>query len=282
MSETVIVCGLSGCGVGLGLLMLLRYLRPTLPPTQAKPRIFVGDRRTPMLSAAATAFVTLALTRWVAVAVGLGALAAFAPWFFGGARVSRASMDRLEGLASWAESLRDLVATGAALPEAIPRTLPGAPAALRGPIAGLADRIALREPLDDALLAMADELDDPAGDLLVASLVLNARVQGRQLVAVLSALAASLRAELDVRRKVEADRRSTRRAVQVVVSVTVAMVLGLALLNRSYVAPYERATGQVVLAVITAVYALGFIWLRRLADFAPPRRFLAEEGGGKT
>ena len=56
--------------------------------------------------------------------------------------------------------------------------------------------------------------------------------------------------------------------------VTVVMALGLLLLNPSYVAPYREATGQLVLGAVVGIFAVGFAWLRRLAEFRPPGRFL--------
>ena len=57
-------------------------------------------------------------------------------------------------------------------------------------------------------------------------------------------------------------------------SVGVAFVLGLTLFNRSYVEPYSSAVGQVVLLVILGCFAAGFAWMRRLAAFDMPERFL--------
>jgi len=123
-------------------------------------------------------------------------------------------------------------------------------------------------------MRFADDLDDPSADLIVAALVLNARLRGPGLREVLSALADSAREELDVRRKVAAERRSTRRSVQVVVAVTLIMAAGLVLFNPTYMAPYTSFIGQVVLLVVIALYALGLLWLRRLAKIEVPERFL--------
>ena len=185
----------------------------------------------------------------------------------------------LEALATWTESLRDMVATGIALPEALPTSTVAASPILQPHLHALVERLRTREPIADALLHFADDLDDPAADLTVAALVLNARAQGRQLTAVLSALARSARAELEVRRRIEAERRATRRGVQIVVVITVVMALGLVLFNPVYVEPYATLTGQVVLAVVVALFGAGFLWLRQLAEFRPVQRFLGKGDG---
>ena len=263
---------LAGLGVGVGVLVVVAGWRGWRMPSPnrgarpvAWPRVWL---------ATATAVAVLLLTRWIAVSVALGLLAGYWSTLFGGTRSARAAMVRLEALAAWTESLRDLVATGAALPEALTASVPASGPALAVPLAGLSDRLRSREPLESALHAFAADLDDVSADLVVAALVLNSRAQGRQLHAVLSALAQSARQELAMRRAVEAERRSTRRGVRIVLIVTVTMALGLDLLNPGYVAPYRSATGQLMLTVVVAVFGCGFVWLQRLSRIPVAARFL--------
>lgn len=271
MSPRTALGVLAGLGVAGGLLLTLAGWRGWLPAPHGRglsvpwPRVAAG---------LATALAVLVVTRWVAVALALGVAAGAWRQLFGAARGARAGIDRLDALAAWTESLRDLVAAGAALPEALAASLPAAAPALAGPLAVLVDRLRSREPLDAALHAFAADLDDVSADLVVAALLLNARAQGRQLHAVLSALARSARQEVAVRRAVEAERRSTRRGVRIVLVVTVTMALGLDLLNPAYVAPYASAAGQLALAAIVAVFAAGFAWLHRLARVPAAGRFL--------
>jgi hypothetical protein len=84
-----------------------------------------------------------------------------------------------------------------------------------------------------APLRFADDLDDPSTDLVVAALILNARLRGPGLRQVLTTLADSARAEFDMRQRVMASRANTRRAVQIIVGVTILFVIGLPLLNRT-------------------------------------------------
>jgi Flp pilus assembly protein TadB len=78
-----------------------------------------------------------------------------------------------------------------------------------------------------------------------------------------------------VRRKVNAQRRSTRRGAQIVVGISVGLALGLALFNHAYVQVYDSVTGQLVLCIVVALYAVGVIWMRALARFPVPERLLA-------
>ncbi len=222
----------------------------------------------------AGAFVLL-LTRWVPLAAAAGAMVLAWPKMFGAARQQQALISRLEALATWIEALRDTIATGLALPEAIPVTTTTAPAVLQRPLQDLLARMQAREPLDRALLALADELDDAVSDQAIAALALNARAQGRQLKSVLTALAEATRRQVDVRREVEAQRRSTRQGVRIIMVVTALFVTGLAVFNRGYVAPFSTVVGQFVLTVAIGCFAAGFAWMHRLSSFQAPARFLA-------
>jgi len=173
----------------------------------------------------------------------------------GGAREERRAAVKLEGLAIWTESLRDTIAGAVGLEQAIIATSAAAPAAIAAELAELADRLRVRVPLPQALHRLADELDDPVADLVVAALLLNARLRGPGLRQVLGSLADSTRAELEMRGRVTAGRASTRRSVQIVVAVTVMFVLVLVLFNPAYVAPYTTPIGQLVLALVVGLFA---------------------------
>jgi Flp pilus assembly protein TadB len=137
------------------------------------------------------------------------------------------------------------------------------------------DRLHTRMPMAEALGRFADDLDDPSADMVIAALVINARLRGPGLRDLLSALAASVREELHMRTKVNAERRSTRRSIQIVVAVSVGLALVLAVFNRGYVHPYSSPLGQLILVIVAALYAVAFLWLRKLARFDQPERLLA-------
>ncbi len=79
-----------------------------------------------------------------------------------------------------------------------------------------------------------------------------------------------------------AQRAWTRRSVQIIVGSVLTFVLGMAILNRNFVAPYGTLLGQPVLAVVLALFALGFWWLRRLARVETPEPVPAEAGGHRA
>ena len=186
-------------------------------------------------------------------------------------------MARLEGLATWTESLRDTIAGAVGLEQAIPATAYAASPAIRPQLQLLVDRLRVRTPLPTALRRLADDLDDPSADLIVAALVLNARLRGPGLRQVLSSLADSARAELDMRQRVTAARAATRRSSQIVIVFSIAVIATITVVSPKFVAPYGTLTGQVVLLVVVACFAGGFLWMKALSGVDTPARFLVVE-----
>ncbi|MFD3585653.1 type II secretion system F family protein [Streptomyces sp. NPDC058683] len=275
-----------GCGVAVGgglalLILAVRGLpaKPDHEKQKANERAaelirFAGQRGS---LAAIVGLAVLLLTRWAVAGVAAGVLVFFWDKLFGGAAEERAAMKRVEALASWTESLRDTIAGAVGLEQAIPASARAAAPILRPHLDALVDRLRARTPLPDALQHLADEINDASADIIVAALILNARLRGPGLRQVLGALAKSSREEVDMRQRVMAQRASTRRSVQIVVAVSVAFVLGLAVFNRDFVEPYGTAVGQLVLALVCALFALGFWWLRKLSTIETPERFLVRD-----
>ena len=267
-----------GAVAGGGLFLLVVALRglPPRPQSQGPSRLerelreLVGIRGAIALGAGV---IVLVATGWVVA--GIGAFLLALGWRgIGGAAGERKAMARLEGLAMWTESLRDTIAGAVGLEQAIPSSLRAAAPSIQGPLGRMVDRLHTRVALPEALHKFADDLDDSSADMIIAALIINARLRGPGLRELLSALASSVREELDMRRKVNAERRSTRRSVQIVVAVSVGLALVMAIFNRGYVRPYDSAIGQIVLVVVVALYGVAFIWLRRLAKFDAPQRLL--------
>jgi Flp pilus assembly protein TadB len=221
--------------------------------------------------------LVLVATGWVVAGVGV-ALLVYSWRSLGGAASERKTMTRLESLATWTESLRDTIAGAVGLEQAIPSSIRVTDASIREPLTKLVDRLHTRVPMHVALRRFADDLDDPSADMIIAALIINSRLRGPGLRALLGALAASVREELDMRRKVNAGRRSTRRSVQIVVAVSVGMAIALAVLDHTFLSPYDSVYGQFMLVIIGAIYAAGILWLRRLATFETPQRLLGTAG----
>ncbi|WP_261570140.1 type II secretion system F family protein [Frankia gtarii] len=274
--------GLLGLGIDAGLL-LIAYGWRTVPaddPSGApRRRRSLPWRDTPRFG------------RWAAAAVAAGILAgAFTGWVVGGLLIAMAvfglprmlgpdreqarQVARTQGIAVWAEQLRDTLAAAAGLEQAIMATAPAAPPAIRDEVAALVARIDHRERLAPALRGLADDLDDPLADLVIAALILASQHQARQLSGLLGQLAATARAQVDMLGRIEVGRARMRTTMRVVVVTSLVFAGGLVIFNRSFLAPYSTAAGQLVLLAVGAIFIAGFVWLRRMAKIETPGRFL--------
>jgi Flp pilus assembly protein TadB len=269
----------AGALAGAGLFLLIVAVRGVTPAPASPRSKGLGERIRELWSvrgliALLCGALTLLITRWLVAGVGIAVLA-YAWRGLGGAASERRAMDRLAALATWTESLRDTIAGAVGLEQGIPSSLRVAGESLQAPLARLVDRLHTRMPMSEALRRFADDLDDPATDLIIAALIINASLRGPGLRDLLGSLADAVREELDMRRKVFAERKSTRRSVQIVITVSVGLAVGLAVFDHRFLAPYDGPFGQLMLAVIAAIYAAGIMWLRKLARFETPQRLLA-------
>jgi Flp pilus assembly protein TadB len=283
LSPDLLLVVLLGGLVGGGLVLLFSAVRGTEQDTAVEPGRDLGAvlRRagTRLPIALGAGLLVLVVTGWIVMAVATGLLVVFWDALFGGAAAERRGIQRIEALAAWTESLRDTVAGAVGLEQAIPATAYAASPVIQSELMTMSDRLRVRVPLPVALQRFAEEMDDASADLIIAALILNSRLRGPGLRDVLTSLAESARAELDMRQRVNAGRRSTRRSVQIIIGVTVGFVTLLALFSPNYVAPYGTFVGQIVLLIIIGVFTAGILWLRRLAKFEMPARFLHFRAG---
>jgi Flp pilus assembly protein TadB len=284
MSSDLMLALLGGAIVGGGLWLLVAALIGWAPRERIGPSL--ADRLSPaelgrrLAIGAVLAVLALVLTGWIVVAIGVGFLGFFGPALFGGARAGRTEVARVEALASWTESLRDTIAGAVGLEQAIPASYHAAAPVLKPPLALLIDRLRTREPLPDALIKFGNDLNDAGADLILAALVLNARLRGPGLRDVLTALSQAAREEMDMRNRIEASRASTRRSVQIITILTLIVVFGLRFINPEYVQPYDSLAGQITLAVVCGIFAAGFLWLRSLSKYDTAQRFLTGNVAG--
>ena len=197
------------------------------------------------------------------------------PWLLAQFSAGNAAVERLEALQEWVRRTSDVLAAGGGLEQTLIRSARTAPEPIAADVATLAARLQARWPTSRALLAFADDLDDAAGDLVVAALLLGAELRGPGLARVLTELAGSLTEEVTMRRKVEADRAKPRANARWLLLITVAAA-GLAALNGDYLAPYGTPVGQLVLAAIAALIVACLLWMRRLTAPVPSARFLVD------
>ncbi|NLC98533.1 MAG: type II secretion system protein [Actinomycetales bacterium] len=281
MSPTTLVGLLLGLMFGAALVLLIAVLRGWTPTPTSRANRFTGMARAvthPRLRWAVLAGVAVGvLTRWPVAVIAATALVWFWPLMFGAGKLTAHQIERLEALATWTENLRDSIAGSIGLEDAIRHSVGVAPETMRAPLQRLDGRMRAQIPLRSALAELAAEFDDAAADMVVAALILNANLRGRELASTLGSLAAAAREEVDMRRKVDVDSRKLRQEAIIIAAFTVVFGGVIAVFSREFMSPYATVFGQMVLALVMAVMATGLMLVRRAAMIEPPARFLASD-----
>jgi Flp pilus assembly protein TadB len=278
----IVLAALAGAAIIAGLVIGVRELigsRPAAPGTPPPRRPLAGllsagtGRR--LLLAAAACLLVLAVTRWPVA----GLAAALAVFFLPRAlsvSAQRRRTAKLEALEQWTRRLGDMLAASRGLEEALEASARSAPAAIAEPVAALAVRLASRTGTEAALRSFAADIGDPAGDRIAAALIIATGRRGGAVRDVLNALAAMIARDVAARREIDAERAQHQTTLRWIV-IFVAAFTVFAVANRSYSSPYGTVPGEVVLALVTALYAGGLSWLYHLGTMPAPGRFLAPD-----
>jgi len=282
VAEVIALAGVAGGLVLAGLAMLiLELIRPAPEPgTPPRTRISLAPRtRKRLLIATGAGVVTLALTRWPVAVIAAALAVLFLPSITS-SRAARQQAAVLEGLEQWTRRLSDMLTASRGLEEALETSARQPPAAIEPAVTALGRRLAARTETEEALRAFAADIDDPAGDRIAAALIIATGRRGGAVRDVLSALAIMLARDVAARREIEADRAQHRTTVKWLALFVLGFTV-FAVLNRSYSLPYGTVPGQVVMALVTALYAGGLRWLHHLGSLPVPGRFLAAAGTGR-
>lgn len=282
----ILIGAACGAGIALGLTLVGLGLRGTEEaPPRRRPAHQLLDAEPLLVQAVAAsgaALVMWLLTGWVVGAVAAAMLAIVLPRNWKRARAEGNLVEQAEAVAAWTEMLRDTLAAAAGLEQAIITTAPNAPIGVRPQVARLARRLDRGERLVAGLHKLAAELDNPAADLVVAALVTAAQREARDLVPLLTSLARSTRSEAEMRLRIHAGRARLRTAVRVVVGSLGLFAGGLIVFNPRYLEPYRSVAGQLVLLLVAAILAGGYLLMQRMARLSAPDRFLTSVGPDAT
>jgi Flp pilus assembly protein TadB len=273
-----VLAGLAGGIAIAGLALLgLELTRPATPPgTPPRRRVTIGrqgQRR--LLIAVTTGLVTLAITRWP-VAMVAAVLAVLCLPRITSSRAAQRRAAMLEGLEQWTRRLSDMLTASRGLEDALEASARQAPASIESAVAALGRRLAARVGTETALRAFAADIGDPAGDRIAAALIIATGRRGGAVRDVLNSLAVMLARDVAARREIEADRAQHRTTVKWLTLFVLGFTV-FAMLNRTYSAPFGTVPGQIVMALVVALYAAGLGWLHHLGSMPAPGRFLATD-----
>ena len=272
---------LTGGFVICGLVLLVAELTRKAPPPgiPAKTGLaragFSDARSRRILIAIGVALAMLAISRWPVAAIGAGFGVFFVPTVVS-SRTAKRRTAVLEGLEQWTRRLADMLSASRGLEDALEASARSAPAVIAPEVTALARRLSARVGTQDALRAFADEINHPAGDRIVAALLIVTSQRGGGVQGVLTTLAELLARDVGARREIEASRAEHKTTLRWIIGFVAAFTI-FAILNRAYSAPYGTLTGEAVLAVVAMLYAVGLWWLYRLGEIPEPGRFLDEQ-----
>ncbi len=194
-----------------------------------------------------------------------------------GAKARRdAAIARSEAVASWAEQLRDVISSSSGLQEAIVATADVSPLEIRDEVLRLRHGLAY-EDLAILLERFAEELEDPAADQIVVSLILAARRRAGNLAELLSEVAQAAREEASMRMRTEVSRAQTYSDAKAATLIILGMMAFLLIFNPDYLEPFSSTEGQLVLAGVGFLWSLAVNGLAALAKVRRPDRILAEK-----
>ncbi len=282
MSSLAPLAALAGAGLAGGLVLLVAAVGG-LPPRNLPVGQAGRTRRTPerlRLRAALAATAALAvglLTRWPVAVLLAGALGWAWPTLFATKQASRATVERIEAIATWTEMLRGMTVAAASIEQAIMATVPRAPAAIRTEIAELAERLRAGESLVTALPPLADAINDDVGDLVVGALLLAADPSQKAggLARQLDELARRARQKAGYRLRVQTGRARIYASARAITLITLGVVAVLLVFGGEFLAPYRTPVGQLALLGVGGLFATGFALLGRLGRLRATERFLA-------
>jgi tight adherence protein B len=242
------------------------------------PRVLARTRRDSPLwfLSAGSGVIAGLLTGWP-VAVPIVGLAVYGlPKLFGRTSAS-VSIVRVEAIAAWTEMLQATLAASAGLSQAMVATAPLSPLAIREPTMRLSGRLTAGMNPSDALLLLADELEDPSADRVICALRLAVTARALRLGELLTELSDSTRDEVALRLRIETSRAAVRSGVRTVLVFSVGFAVGLAALAHTYLAPFGSPTGQLVLMVVGLCYGFGLTLMVSMARPPQPVRLLGHQ-----
>ena len=219
-----------------------------------------------LASGAVAGVVAQLLLGWGLVSLLAAGLGLAAPVVYFARRHDRRRAAVQGGLAEAIAQLRDGIRSGLSVQEALAALARSGPAALREDFARLVRELRLAGP-EPALAAMQERLADPDFDVVAATLLLNDRVGGNRLSAVLDRLAEATLAELRVQAEVRAHQARHVLSARIVAAVPLVVLVAIRQLNPGYLAVFDDVTGQLRLAGCAASVALGYaamLWVARL------------------
>jgi Flp pilus assembly protein TadB len=289
VNALAVVAGLLVVAGAWALLLGLRRSEPrprarsrgSLPATWSRlsrrPAGRRGRRRDLVLVLSLLAGLVLAAaTGWLLALLVLPALALGLPYLL---RVPKPrDVALLEALDRWVRGLSATLATGKSVTDAIRISRRTAPPLLAEEIGALVARLNNRWETREALMRMADDLDSPDADAVLAALILASSRGANGASVTLQALADSIQATLQGRRAIEVERSKPYVVVRQVTVISLVTLLVAFAASPGFFEPYRTPLGQVILTLLVTAYLGSLLLMRRKAQQRERPRLLVGAG----
>lgn len=252
---------LIGLAFGSGLLLIYDALvRPDATPDPRKWLKKIGPRGTGAVSGATAAWL---FTGWVTAALSGAILGWFLPTMISSTRQEKERLRRIEGVADLAARLRDAIRSGIGIYDALSQAAANPPSAIAADLKRLsADaRVSGLGPAAEAFGARLWR----EGELLAAALALGDEAGASNTSDVLDALAEAASSRAATIREARARQTRAKVSARVVAAVPVVLLLLIKKSNPSYLAPFDSAQGQVILAFALCLIAGGYLAMLRVS-----------------
>jgi len=251
-----------------------RQGRPATVPERVAPLLaqaqIVVTARMLWTGGATLAGLTLAMVVLFGPVAGLAVLvippAGLALWVR--RRAGRRVEALIDALPFYVDTVRQLQAVGASLPQALQRGLADSPPIVRGFMAPFARRLELGAPLGEAAQQLANRLQIAELSMLAAAIRANLRYGG-SMTAILANLARILRESASFRRDLRAATAEARVSAKVLIAMPLVAMTLLVALNREYLAFFiDDPRGHRLALVAVVLQGLGILLMNRLMKVA--------------
>lgn len=272
----VLVAGLAAALAVGGVALFVTAWRPPRPKARRAPRTHRSSVGTTTIAVAAAAGIgVLVVTRWVVAAVATAVLVLVWSGLFQSVGATR-ERQRVDAIAKWLEDLRDLQrGSNLDLVQALDRSALRAPKEIAPELARFTDRVRHHMPFDEALVALASDLDHPTSDMAIAALLFaHGHASGSVLYGTFEELALTARDELTARDQIDRLRARFESSMRRMLAILAALIAYLLIAAGDTLDEYSTAAGQVYLIVPIAIWATALWWLRQLSRYQRLGRYL--------
>lgn len=211
--------------------------------------------------------------RWI-IAMLAGTAVVVLPSLWKGSRSEMVFADETDAVAAWVESLRDLMRGAHGIEGAVRASVDAAPEELRAALRRLRLRQDADVDLPVALVALADEVDNPVMDVVVTALLASLDHVSSELATVLDEIADRAREMAKDHRLISVSRQKARTQLRLISWCAAA---GLPLVGFSLgevVEPLTQGVGRIGVMVVIVWCGAMLVWMAELSTVEEQPRVL--------